>query len=358
MRFWFTLIGVSLVAVSAEDSLPVVPRVTERESSLAVVVAEKHEAMHYVGAHADALEIFLRSAARLGLPPGRKPRIEVADIPNLPPVACTVKGGQVLVAVRLGDATQAPSRASEAVARSWLAAASLAGSLPTNEPAPWAPPAIAAEVVAQLRPAMVDFWYRQATLNRPAALTEVVAGKAGPGESLLFIRALRRNLSAQAFGVTLAAAGRGEDILPTLLSFAKDPQLWWIASRQALLDARPPLALGMRESLSELDALARFVHDPVGLGDIVLDGPAAARLRKLPAVQEAMAARLVQLRKDILRQNPVAHNSWRCLGSWMEAFPTGTEKELDDLWQAFVYERQGAENLAQEVERAMGTIVR
>ena len=54
----------SLVAVSAEDSLPVVPRVTERESSLAVVVAEKHEAMHYVGAHADALEIFLRSAAR------------------------------------------------------------------------------------------------------------------------------------------------------------------------------------------------------------------------------------------------------------------------------------------------------
>ena len=358
MRFWFTLIGVSLVAVSAEDSLPVVPRVTERESSLAVVVAEKHEAMHYVGAHADALEIFLRSAARLGLPPGRKPRIEVADIPNLPSVACTVKGGQVLVAVRIGDATQAPSRASEAVARSWLAAASLAGSLPTNEPAPWAPPAIAAEVVAQLRPAMVDFWYRQATLNRPAALTEVVAGKAGPGESLLFIRALRRNLSAQAFGVTLAAAGRGEDILPTLLSFAKDPQLWWIASRQALLDARPPLALGMRESLSELDALARFVHDPVGLGDIVLDGPAAARLRKLPAVQEAMAARLVQLRRDILRQNPVAHNSWRCLGSWMEAFPTGTEKELDDLWQAFVYERQGAENLAQEVERAMGTIVR
>jgi hypothetical protein len=205
---------------------------------------------------------------------------------------------------------------------------------------------------------MVDFWYRQATLNRPAALTEVVAGKADPRESLLFIRALRRNLSAQAFGVALAAAGRGEDILPTLHSFAKDPQLWWIASRQALLDARPPLALGMRESLAELDGLARFVHDPVGLGDVVLDGPAAARLRKLPAVQEAMAARLVQLRRDILRQNPVAHNSWRCLGSWMEAFPTGTEKELDDLWQAFVYERQGAENLALEVERAMSTIER
>ena len=353
MRFWLTLLGASLVVVSAEEALPVVPRVTERESSLAVVVAEKHEAMYYVGAHADALEIFLRNTARLGLPPGRKPRIEVADIPDLPPVACTVKGGQVLVAVRLGDATQAPLRAGEAIARAWLAAASLAGNQPTHEPAAWAPPALAAEAVAQLRPAMVDFWYRQATLNSPAPLSDVVAGKVDPRESLLFIRALRRSLSAQAFGVALAAAGRGEAITPTLQSFAKDPQQWWIASRQALLDGRPPLALGMRESLAELDSLARFVHDPIGLGDVILDGPAAARLRKLPAVQEAMAERLVQLRKDILRQNPVAHNSWRCLGSWLEAFPTGTEKELDDLWQAFVYERQGAENLAQEVERAM-----
>lgn len=352
MRLWFVLACASLGAATVDD-LPPPSKVAERESSLATVAAESRAAMHFVGAHADALEVYLRTNAGVGLPPGRKPRIEAADVVGLPDVHCVTQGGHVLVTVRLGDAASAPQRAGEAVARAWLAAASVAGERPTATPAAWAPPALAAEMIGQLRPAMVDLWYREAAASPPPELAAVIAGRAAIRESLLLIRALRRQLAAGEFATVLAGAGRGESIEPVLGAFAKSPQAWWISSRQALLDARPSLGLGVRESLAELDALARFVHDPVGQGDVVLTGPQAARLRQLPALREAMAERLVQLRRGILRQNPVAHNAWRSLGAWLEAYPSASEAELNRLWQVYVDDRSAASRLAVEVEQAM-----
>lgn len=353
MRLWLALVCASLAAATPVDELPPPSRVAERDSDLAIVAAESRAEMHFVGAHADALEVVLRTSTGLGLPPGRKPRIEAADVAGLPNVACVVQGGHVLVTVRLGDATSAPLRAGEAVARAWLAAASLAGERPTAAPAAWAPPALAAEVVGQLRPAMVDLWYREAAVSSPPALVEVLAGRAAPRESLLLFRALRRQLGIPNFASLLAAAGRGESPDAVIAGFSKAPETWWIATRQALLDARPPLALGMRESLAELDALTRFVHDPVGLGDAILTGPQAARMRKLPAVRDAMAERLQRLRRGILRQNPVVHNAWRSLGTWLEAYPESSEAELDRLWQVYLDDRAAAGRLADEIERAL-----
>ena len=352
MRPWLALVCASLGAATVDD-LPPPSRVAERESTLATVAAESRAAMHFVGAHADALEVYLRTNAGVGLPPGRKPRVEAADVAGLPDVHCVTQGGHVLVTVRLGDASSAPLRAGEAVARAWLAAASVAGERPTASPAAWASPALAAEIVGQLRPAMIDLWYREAAASPPPALDEVIAGRAPTRESLLLIRALRRQLTTGEFAAVLAGAGRGEPLGSVSTALAKSPQAWWISSRQALIDARPPLGLGMRESLAELDALARFVHDPVGQGDVVLTGPQAARLRQLPALREAMAGRLVQLRRGILRQNPVAHNAWRSLGAWLEAYPSATEAELSRLWQAYVDDRSAAGRLAVEVEQAM-----
>ena len=306
MRPWLALVCASLAAAPADD-LPPASRVAERESTLATVASESRDGMFYVGAHVDALEVYLRNAAGVGLPPGRKPRIEVADVAGLADdVACLVQGGHVLVTVRLGGADVAPLRAGEAAARAWLAA-------------------------------------------------EVLAGRGGPAESLLLARALRRSFSASEFAAVLAGAGRGEPIEPVLARFATNPGLWWLATRQSLIDARPPLCLGVRESLAELDDLARFVHDPVGLGDVVLTGPQAARLSHLPALREAMAARLLRLRRDILRQNPVAHNAWRSLGAWLEAYPTASETELGRLWQTYIDDRAAASRLADEVERALGS---
>lgn len=352
------LAALAAQATPPEPAAPdasVVSRITVRETDLATVVSPHVGQMSFVAAHVDALKVHLRAVARVGVPPGPKPRIEVADVPGLPDVACSVSGGHVLVAVRLGPVAEAPLRAGEAAARAWLAAASVASGRPSAQPAPWAPPALAAETVAQLRPAMTDLWYRRAAASPPPALADVLSGRAAPQEALLLGRALRRALGHERFASALAAAGRGESPEALIRSVDAQPDVWWPAARQALLDARPSPSLGMAESLAELDALARFVHDPVGQGDIVLTGPQAARLRRLPAVREAMAERLARLRLAILRQNPVAHNAWRSLGAWLEAFPAATEEQLDTLWSAYLEDRAAAGRLAEEVEHALGS---
>jgi hypothetical protein len=351
------LAALSAQAAPPEPAAPApsaVSRVTVRETDLATVVSPSVAEMSFVAAHADALEVHLRAVARVGVPPGPKPRIEAADVPGLPDVACSVSGGFVLVAVRLGPPADAPLRAGEAVARAWLAAASVASGLPSTQASPWAPAALAAETVAQLRPAMTDLWYRRAAAAPPPSLAEIVAGRVPPHEALLFGRALRRALGHERFAAALAAAGRGESPEALLRAIDAQPEVWWPAARQALLDARPAPSLGMAESLAELDALARFVHDPVGQGDVVLTGPQAARLRRLPAVKDAMAGRLARLRLVILRQNPVAHNAWRSLGAWLEAYPSATEEQLDSLWAAYLADRAAAGRLAEEVEHAFG----
>lgn len=347
------------LAAQAGPPEPVTPaasavsRITVRETDLATVVSPSVAGMSFVAAHADALEVHLRAVARVGVAPGPKPRIEAADVPGLPDVSCSVSGGYVLVAVRLGSPAEAPLRAGEAVARAWLASAAVASGLPSAQPAPWAVAALATETVAQLRPAMTDLWYRRAAAAPPPALAEVAAGRAPPHEALLFGRALRRALGHERFAAVLVAAGRGELPESLLRTIDAQPEVWWPGARQALLDARPAPSLGMAESLAELDALARFVHDPVGQGDVVLTGPQAARLRRLPAVREAMAGRLARLRLSILRQNPVAHNAWRSLGAWLEAYPSAAEAQLDALWSTYLDDRAAAGRLAAEVEHAL-----
>jgi len=340
-------------SVSSPPAASAVARVTVRDTELATVVSPSVAEMSFVAAHADALRIHLRAVARVGVPPGPKPRIEAADVPGLPDVACSVSGGYVLVAVRLGSPADAPLRAAEAVARAWLAAASVASGLPSAHASPWAAAALAAETVAQLRSPMVDLWYRRAAASPPASLADLADGRAPTHEALLFGRALRRALGHERFAAALAAAGRGEPPDPLLRTLDAQPELWWPAARQALLDARPSPSLGMAESIAELDALARFVHDPVGQGDVVLTGPQAARLRRLPAVSDAMAERLARLRLAILRQNPVAHNAWRSLGAWLEAYPSATEAELDALWETYLADRAAAARLAEEVGHAL-----
>lgn len=357
MRHCWVGLGFMLAAVNlgaADDPVAPAPpealAVTLQETTLATIVATNAPARRFVADHAEALSIYLRTTAALTTPPGFRARIEILDTLDAEPLRVSVAGGHTLVAVYLGAAALASERAAVAVARTWLAAASVAGAQPQVTPTPWATPALAAETVAQLRPAMLDLWYRRAAAEPPARLAEVVAARAPLYESLLLARALRRQLGAESYARVLTAAARGESLEPTLATCAQDPEMWWLAARQALLDARPSPSLGMKESLAALDQLARFVHNPDGKGDRILSGPEAVRLRHLPGVSEAMTQRLLTLRREIIRQNPVAHNSWRTLGAWLEAYATGEPERLDRLWAAYLLDRQAAERLAAEVD--------
>ena len=338
---------------AAEPAPP--PHVYTNDTQIALVAGEKLAEISFVAAHCVALQRHLEYA--LNLPPVPPPlaRLEVADVPGLAPVDTRVTTGTVLVVVRLGDARGAAERAAEAAARTWLARVAVAAGKAPSVSEPWARQALACEVLAQLRPAMNDYWYREGRREIPSSLADIVAGKAPDREAFLFWRALRQALGPSAEQAkALIASAHGEPVLALLARKAKSPDEWWLVHRAELLLSRAPVSLGLRESAESLDDLARFVFD-LGSGDQLVSGADLPKHRDLPAVKASAQARLSSLRRELLRQNPVYHNAWRTLGAWLERFPDGKPEELASLWADYQKERRLAEELRRDVEAAMET---
>lgn len=152
----------------------------------------------------------------------------------------------------------------------------------------------------------------------------------------------------------LINSAQGEDILKLAVKNKSLDENWWLTARANLLLSRTPVSLGMRESAETLDDLSRFVFD-LGQGDIILTGPMAVKNRDAPGVKLEMKSRLVALRREVLRQNPVYHNAWRTLGAWLENFSTAKPEELDQQWEEFLKERSAANELRKEIEAALSS---
>ena len=342
---------------AAEPVPPVPAHVFSNDTPIAVVAGEKLAEVSFVATHCAALQRHLEFALNLPPPPPPLARLEVADIPGFAPIETRVWAGTVLVVVRLGDGLEAPGRAAEAAACAWLARVALVAGKPANASEPWARQALACEVIAQLRPSMNDYWYREGRQAIPSTLADIVAGKAPEREALHFWRALRQTLGAPAEqSKALIASARGDSVRKILAVAAKSPDEWWLIHRAELLLSRAPVSLGLPESAESLDDISRFVFD-VGHGDELISGPDLPQYRDLPAVKASMQARLSGLRREILRQNPVYHNSWRTFGTWLEKFPSAKPAELVVLWAEFQQERKLAEELHREVEAAMKLVV-
>lgn len=338
---------------AAEPAPPVPAHVYSNDTAIALVAGEKLAEVSYVAAHCAALQRHLEFA--LNLPPTPPPlaRLEIADVPGYAPVETRVGGGTVLVVVRLGDGREAPERAAEAAARAWLARVALAGGKPVAVTEPWARQALTGEILAQLRPALNDHWYREGRQAIPSTVAEIVSGKAPLREAFLFWRALRQALGAPAEQAkALIASAQGEPILRQLAAAALPPEEWWLVHRAELLLSRAPVSLGPRESAESLDDITRFVFD-LGAGDELVGAAVLPKHRALPAVKVNMQARLSSLRREILRQNPVYHNAWRTFGAWLERFPVAKPEELAALWADYERERRLADELRREVEAAL-----
>jgi len=334
---------------AAEPSPPPPPQVFSNDTVIATVTGENLAEVSFVAAHCVALQRHLEFALNLPAVPGPVARIEIADVPGLAAIDTRVGAGAVLVIARLGSADEAPMRAAEAAAQAWLARVALAGGRPVGGIEPWTRQALAAEVITQLRPSMNDFWYREARRDIPAALADVLAGRAPAHEAWLFWRALRRvSGPPQAQAKVLIASAHGDSVEKRLAA-GGSPADWWLIQRAELLLSRTPASLGMRESADTLDDMARFVFD-VGAGDQLIPGAELVQHRTLAAVRLSLAARLSALRRELLRQNPVYHNAWRAFGAWLEATPTATPEELGRLWTQYAEERRQADGLRREIE--------
>lgn len=340
--------------LAAAEPAPATPaHVYTNDTPIAIVAGEKLPEVSFVAAHCAALQRHLEFA--LNLPPVPPPlaRVEVADVPGYAPVETRVAAGTVLVVVRLGDGFQAPERAAEAAARAWLARVAVAGGKPAGAGEAWVRQALACEVLAQLRPAMNDFWYREGRQEIPAPLADILAGKAPAREAFLFWRALRPTLGAPAEQAkALVASAHGESVLKLITAQAKSADEWWLVHRADLLLGRSPVSLGLRESAESLDDISRFVFD-LGAGDELVAGTELPKHRELAAVKASMQARLNGLRREILRQNPVYHNAWRTFGAWLERFPEAKPEELASLWAEYQQERRQADELRREIEAAL-----
>ena len=342
---------------AAEPVPPVPAHVFSNDTPVALVAGEKLAEVSFVAAHCFALQRHLEFA--LNLPPVPPPlaRVEIADIVGFAPLETRVGAGTVLIVVRLGDGLEAPGRAAEAAARAWLTRVALVAGKPVNASEPWARQALACEVIAQLRPSMNDYWYREGRQAIPPTLADIVAGKAPDREAFLFWRALRQTLGAPAAqSKALIASAHGDSVRKLLATLAKSPDEWWLVRRAELLLSRSPVSLGLHESAESLDDISRFVFD-VGQGDEVISGKDLPKYRDLPAVKTSMQGRLSGLRREILRQNPVFHNAWRTFGAWLERFPTAKPEELATLWAEYQQERKLAEELRREVDAAMDAVV-
>lgn len=342
---------------AAEPAPPVLPRDFSNETPYALVTGEKLPEVSFVAEHCVALHRHLEFALNLPPPPPPLVHIEVVAASASSPIETHVAGGALRLVVRLGDGREAPARAAEAAARAWLARVALSGGKPADASEAWPRQALAAEVLAQLRPAMNDYWYREGRQAIPSSLADILSGKAPEREAFLFWRALRPALGPPAEQAkALIASARGEPVRKLLASLAKSPDEWWLVRRAELLLSRSPVSLGLRESAESLDDISRFVFD-FGHGDELVTGPELVRHRDLPAVKASMQARLAGLRREILRQNPVYHNAWRTFGAWLEKFPVAKPEELAALWAEYQAERKQADQLRREVEAAMNLVV-
>lgn len=343
--------------VSAQEPVPVAPQIFANEGGLAVVLGHELAEVSYVATHCAALERYTQQV--LAVPafpvilngvPQPKARIELVDLPGQPDVSVRLLSGQVIVSVRLTTPMQAAPQAAEAAARAWVGRAAFAAGQPLTASEPWVTQALTAETRALLRPSLVDLWYREGRLQPPARLTDIIQGRAPERESFLFWRALRHDLGpATEQTSVLIASAQGRDVHKTLGVLAKSADTWWLTARANLLLARNPVSLGMRESAEALEDITRFVFD-LGQGDVVLTGPQAVRQRTATGVTQGMEARLNNLRREILRQNPVYHNAWRTLGAWLERFPKASEEELAQIWNDFEKEVREATALRQEIQ--------
>ncbi len=338
---------------STPEVSPVEPRLYINETSLGVVLGYNLNELSFVASHCEAINRYMEQVLFMPALPPPKARIELVDGKNAPPVSVRNLSGEILTQINVNTKEDISGPVAEAAACTWLARAALAGGRPYDKSPIWLRQALKSEIIGLLRPSMVDWWYRQGRSNTASPLEKIIKGQAPDLESFLFWRAVRNEIGSSADQAKiLINSAQGEDILKLVVKSKLLDENWWLTARANLLLNRAPVSLGMRESAETLDDLSRFVFD-LGQGDVVLPGPMAVKNREAKGVQLEMKSRLVALRRELLRQNPVYHNAWRTLGTWLENFSTATPEELDQQWDEFLKERRAANELRNEIEAAL-----
>lgn len=353
-RLLALLVGLASMSL-AEETLPELPRVYSNDSSLGLVLGHDLTEVGYVAAHCEAADRYFRQILFLPALPPPRARIEILDSQDAAPATVRNFSGEVFVQVQLGKVFDPSVVAAEVATRTWLGRVALAGGKPIDVAPLWLRKALMAEVRVMLRPSLADGWYREGRHAAPANLKTILAGEASVAETFIFWRALRVDLGATSEQArVLVSLAHGTDFNQCLPKSKPLNEGGWQMARANLLLTRNPVSLGLRESAEALDDIARFVFD-LGEGEVILTSDTVVAQRETVGIKQNLEARLVALRREILRQNPVYHNAWRAFGTWLENFPSAKPEALNKLWDDFLKERAAADALRREVESVLAS---
>lgn len=338
---------------STPETPPAEPRVYINETSLGVILGYNLNELSFVASYCEAINRYMEQVLYMPALPPPKARIELIEGKNSPAVLVRNLGGEILTQINVNVQEDFTGQVAEAVACTWLARAAVAGGRPCDKSPIWLRQALKSEIIGSLRPSMVDWWYRRGRVQTAFTFDKIINGQASDLESFLFWRAVRNEIGSSVEQTKiLINAAQGEDILKLVIKNKSLDENWWLVARTNLLLNRVPVSLGMRESAETLDDLSRFVFD-LGQGDVILTGPTAVKNRDVKGVQLEMKSRLVALRRELLRQNPVYHNAWKAFGTWLENFSTASPEDLDQQWKDFLKERSMANELRKEIETVL-----
>lgn len=251
----------------------------------------------------------------------------------------------------------------EALARAALARlAQAAGKTPA--PADHAVEALAWEARIADAPGMTEYLARRAKALGPVSLEELAAPAVAGGAESHAISAfwLHRAIREERRGdprAALAEASVGVPLKKTLTGAIPDvaaggvrAEAWWPVAFLRQTSARTPPVETVLESQTRLREISRFVIAENGK-DLALDGEGIVARRHQPELLEAVRVRLVELKTDLPRTNPVWQNAFIARGLFLEALASGEPEELRRLDTAALSEGEIARRTSEEITRTL-----
>jgi hypothetical protein len=234
----------------------------------------------------------------------------------------------------------------------------------TAAPADHAVESLAWEARASGSPGMTEHLARRAKAAGPVSI-ETLAAPANPagaevhGVSAFWLhRAMREDRRGDP-RAALAEAAAGIPLNETLVRMVPDvaaggarAAAWWPTAFYRQTSSRVPPVETVAESQTRLRDISRFVIAENG-ADHALDAAGIIARRQQPELMETVRTRLVELKTDLPRTNPVWQNAFIAHGLFLEKIATGEPAELQQLDVAARAEAEVARRTSDEIVRSL-----
>lgn len=238
----------------------------------------------------------------------------------------------------------------------------------TPAPETWAVDALAWEARVIEEPALFEFLLREAGEDGVPPVSEIVSAHAAASPvvrerrarcAFWLLRAVRHEEGLDPrVPVARAAVGTPPDVwmkecVADLRVGGERAESWWPAAFLRETEGRRTFVDSLAESPRRLKAFARFVVNENGR-DVPLDARGLIARRADVSLAEAVRRRVMEIKLELPRANPVWHNAFLAYGLFLEKLPTAEPAELERLLEAARSEAEVSRGMSGEIRAALG----